>query len=120
LPEKAYPGEVVFVDPTLQSRLNATYVSALVELDLIETGWAGLPLSSAASVELIAGETVNAVLLPLEGLQEDLGDHGSVFIKDEGGKLIPREVELGLRDVLFVEVTSGLEAGDVVLIGQSK
>ncbi len=117
LPEKVYLGEVTFVDPTLQANRNTTVVSALVALDVTETGWAGLPLSSAASIELIAGETSDAILLPIDGLQEASADRGFVLVKN-GGEFLSREVELGLWDVLYVEVLDGLSAGDVVLIGE--
>jgi multidrug efflux pump subunit AcrA (membrane-fusion protein) len=116
LPEKTYSGQIVFVDPSLQSSQNTTVVSALVELDTSGTGWAGLPLLSGASVEVIAGEVNDAVLLPIEGLQEDQGESGIVMVK-MNDEYIQQEVELGLRDVLYVQVTSGLSVGDEVLIG---
>jgi len=116
LPEKVYQGEIVFVDPALQTDRNTTFVSALVALDTTKTGWADLPLSSAASVELIAGEVEDAVLLPIECLQEITGNYGTVLV-EEDNQFIIQEVELGLRDVLYVEVINGLSRGDVVLIG---
>lgn len=117
LDEKTYYGEIVFVNPSLQTSQNSTVVSTLVELDLSETGWSSLPLSSAASIEVIAGETTDAVLLPIEGLQESSGSQGTVLV-ESGGEFTSRDVKLGLRDVLFVEVLDGLSAGEVVLIGE--
>jgi len=117
LSEKVYQGEIVFVDPTLQTKQNTTVVSALVELDTAETGWAELPLLSAATVEVIAGEAQNTILLPVEGLREDKGDQGMVYLVRDDGEQIPQEVKIGLRDVLYVEITGGLSIGDVVLIG---
>jgi RND family efflux transporter MFP subunit len=116
LPEKTYNGQITFVDPTLQSSQNTTVVSALVELDTSMTGWTDLPLLSGASIEVVAGEVNDGVLLPFEALQEDQGESGIVLVK-ENGEYTQQEVELGLRDVLYVEVTSGLSAGDEVLIG---
>jgi len=117
LEEKSYSGKIIFVDPTLQTKQNTTVVSALVELELSGTGWSGLPLSSSASIEVIAGKASDAVLLPIEGLQVSSGNQGTVLLESEGG-FVPQEVELGLRDVLFVEALNGLSAGDVVLIGE--
>jgi multidrug efflux pump subunit AcrA (membrane-fusion protein) len=117
LPEKTYLGEVIFVDPSLQASRDTNVVNALVALDVNAAGWAGLPLSSAASIELIAGETSDAVLLPIEGLQESSAGQGVVLVESDG-EFISREIELGLWDVLFVEVLDGLNAGDVVLIGE--
>jgi len=117
LPEKVYLGQVVFVDPTLQIRQNTTTVSALVELDISITGWANLPLFSGAAVEVVAGEVEDAILIPIDGLQDDDGEKGVVLIIQDNGEITKREVELGLRDVLFVEITEGLSVGDVILIG---
>jgi HlyD family secretion protein len=116
LPEKIYSGQIVFVDPSLQTVKNITTVNALVELDISTTGWADLPLGSAASVEVIAGEVKNAALLPVEALQEQQGSEGIVLLL-ESDEITRQSVELGLRDVIYVEVTGGLSAGDVVVIG---
>ncbi|MCJ7716937.1 MAG: efflux RND transporter periplasmic adaptor subunit [Anaerolineales bacterium] len=116
LPEKTFRGQIVFVDPTLISTRDVTLVSAFVELDISETGWADFPLLSAASIEVIAGEVINAVLLSVEGLQDDLSDSGTVLVQ-RNNDFIQQKVNLGLRDVLYVEVTDGLSVGDVVLIG---
>lgn len=117
LPEKTYSGKVVFVDPTLKTRQNSTTtINALVELDINQTGWVDLPLFSSGSIEVIAGEAQDAILLPTEGLEDDSGSFGTVYLKEDGEYVI-QEVELGLRDVLYVEVTRGLSIGDVVLIG---
>ena len=116
LPEKIYSGQIVFVDPSLQTVKNITTVNALVELDISTTGWTNLPLGSAASVEVIAGEVKNAVLLPVEALQEQQGSEGIVLLL-ENDEITRQSVELGLRDVIYVEVTGGLSTGDVVVIG---
>jgi HlyD family secretion protein len=116
LPEKSYSGQIVFVDPSLQTKQNSLIVNALVELDISNTGWADLPLGSTASVEVIAGEVKNAVLLPVEALQEQQGSEGIVLLM-ENGEVTKQAVELGLRDVIFVEITDGLSVGDVVVIG---
>jgi len=118
LPERTYSGKVVFVDPVLKTRQNnSTSIIALVELDITQTGWANLPLFSSASIEVIAGEVQDAILLPIEGLQDDSGSLGTVFLEEDDDEYVIQEVELGLRDVLYVEVTGGLSVGDVVLIG---
>jgi len=118
LPEKIYLGKIVFVDPTLKSRQNSTTsVITLVEIDISQSVWVNFPLLSGATVEVIAGEAQGVVLLPIEGLQIDDGDQGKVQLIQENGETVEQEIELGIRDVLFVEVTRGLSVGDVILIG---
>jgi RND family efflux transporter MFP subunit len=117
LSEKTYSGQIVFVDPSLQTDLKSLTVNALVELDISNAGWANLPLGSGASVEVIAGEGKNAILLPLEALQKEYDNMGVVLLM-ENENVVEQTVELGLRDVLYVEVTDGLSVGDVVVIGK--
>lgn len=116
LSEKTYSGQIVFVDPSLQTDSKSLTVNALVELDISPTGWSDLPLGSAASVEVIAGEVKNAILLPVEALQDQQGSEGIVLLL-ENGEVTEQLVEIGLRDVIYVEVIGGLSAGDVVVIG---
>jgi len=116
LPEKSYNGQIVFVDPSLKISQKTTVVSAKVELDISSTEWVGLPLGSAASVEVIAGEVNKVVLLPVEALQDQQGTWGTVLVLEKG-EITQQSVELGLRDVIYVEVIGGLSAGDVVVIG---
>jgi len=116
LPEKTYSGQIAFVDPTLVTSQNSTMVSAHVELETSITGWVDIPLLSSATIEVIDGETNNAILLPIDGLQEDVGAQGTVVV-EETGEYITRQIEIGLRDLIYVEVTDGLSVGDVVLIG---
>ncbi len=116
LPEIIYLGRIVFVDPSLQTKQNTTFVSALVEIDISKSGWADLPLGSSASIEVIDGEVHNVVLLPIEALQDQQGTRGSVLVMNNEDTSL-QQVELGLSDVLYVEIIDGLSAGDVVVIG---
>lgn len=111
-PDKVYSGEIIAVDPTLDESFAANSIYALIELESNAVVW---PLSSSASVEVIAGEVNDAVLLTMDALQSIQGDTGLVQ-KLENGKIVEQEVTLGLRDVLYVEVIDGLSKGDTVLI----
>ena len=62
-----------------------------------------------------AGEVNKVVLLPVEALQDQQGTWGTVLVL-ENGEISQLEVELGLRDMIYVEVIKGLSAGDVVVI----
>lgn len=111
-PDKVYSGEIIAVDPALDESFAAASISALIELESNAVVW---PLSSSASVEVIAGEVNDAVLLTMDALQSIQGDTGLVQ-KLVNGKIVEQEVTLGLRDVLYVEVIDGLSSGDTVLI----
>lgn len=117
LPEKTFIGQVVHVDPALANEQNTTVVRGLVELDISTTGWNDLPLNSAASVDVIGGRAEGVITVPVEALREISDGEYAVFILEDG-ELEMRMVEIGLQDLLYAEITSGLEMGDVVTTGQ--
>jgi multidrug efflux pump subunit AcrA (membrane-fusion protein) len=71
-----------------------------------------------AEVEVVAGEALNAVLVPLQALRELGPDSYAVFVVLPNGELEMRVVQVGLKDFVNAEILSGLEPGDVVSIGE--
>jgi multidrug efflux pump subunit AcrA (membrane-fusion protein) len=71
-----------------------------------------------AEVEIVAGEALNAVLVPLQALRELGPESYAVFVVQEDDELEMRVVQVGLRDFVNAEIISGLEPGDVVSIGE--
>jgi RND family efflux transporter MFP subunit len=114
LPDTIFPGKVTQVDPGLYASNNSSVVRAIVTLDKVE-GAFNLPLGTSASVDVIGGSAKNAVLVPVEALHK-AGEQYTVFVM-ENGKLKLRVVEIGIQDLLYAEVVSGLKAGDVVSTG---
>jgi RND family efflux transporter MFP subunit len=114
LPDKVYTGKVVSVDPGLMSTGGSSYIHAYVQLDTsIDTN---LPLGTGASVDVIGGQTKNALLIPVEALHEISDGKYAVFVLENGTPKM-RTVEIGLQDLVYVEITSGLSEGDVVTTG---
>jgi len=113
--EKIYTGTVAQVDPGLSTQQNTSYVRALVELDPQQAGL-HLPIGAGAAVDVIGGRTENAILVPVDALRETSPGSYAVFvIENDTPKL--RVVEIGLKDLFYAEVLSGLEPGDVVSTG---
>jgi len=71
----------------------------------------------SAEVTVIAQETHNAALVPLEALRELTTGEYSVFVVKDDGTLELRSVQVGLKDLVNAEITSGLTAGEVVSLG---
>ncbi|MDY7024282.1 MAG: efflux RND transporter periplasmic adaptor subunit, partial [Cyanobacteriota bacterium] len=69
---------------------------------------------SAVSVEIILEERNNVVVLNTELIQRE-GASNYVWIVDLDNTAQKQSVELGLEGLIQVEITSGLEAGDVVI-----
>jgi multidrug resistance efflux pump len=117
LPDSIYEGQVIHVDPALISQSNTTVVYSLVELNTSSTGWDDLPIGSAAGVDVIGGIAENAVLVPLEALREISPGEYVVFIMENDEPRM-QIVEVGLQDLIYAEIISGLSQGDVVTTGQ--
>lgn len=117
LPGEVYTGQVVRVDPGLTSSTGMTVVHGLVALDAdaLPAGLT-LPTGLSATVDIIAGSAENAVLVPVEALRKLDEDEYAVFVVTDGEPRL-RMVQVGLMDVTFAEIVSGLEVGEVVTTG---
>jgi len=115
LPEKTYTGKVTQVDPGLYTSGNTSVVRALVEIDSVSDSF-NLPLGTSASVDVIGGRAENAVLVPIDALHETNPGEYAVFVVENGAPRL-RVIEVGIQDLLYAEVTSGLNPGDVVTTG---
>jgi multidrug efflux pump subunit AcrA (membrane-fusion protein) len=69
-----------------------------------------------ATVEVIGGQTQNAVLVPVEALRELSEGQYALFVMEDGEPKL-RTVEVGLMDFTFAEILSGVAEGEVVTTG---
>jgi putative ABC transport system ATP-binding protein len=75
-----------------------------------------LPLGVTASVDIIAAQANNVILVPVQALHELSPNNYAVFVV-VGGKPTLKIVTVGLQDGTFAEIKTGLKAGDVVSTG---
>jgi len=114
LPEKIFTGAVLSVDPGLSTSMGSAYIHAYVQLDAsIDTD---LPMGTGASVDVIGGQAEGVLLVPVEALHEIADGKYAVFVLEDGTPKM-RMVEIGLQDLINVEIKSGLNPGDVVTTG---
>ncbi len=117
LPDVTFKGRVTQVNPGLENVANVDTIVALVQLDAESfSKQQSLPVGSNASVDVIGGRAENAVLVPVEAVREIGEDEYAVFVMEAGEPKL-RVVTVGLMDYTSAEITSGLEAGDVVTTG---
>jgi len=117
-PDVVYSGSVTGIDPVLTSSAGVTAVHGFAELEPL--GGEDAPrllVGLSAAVDVIAGRVEDAVLVPIEAVREITSGSYAVFVVDSSGELEMRIVEVGLQDDTFAEITSGLEAGEVVSTG---
>lgn len=94
------------------SALGQASVSATIKL---KTPTRSLIPGSQVSVEIIVQEQNNVVVLPIEAIARD-APQPYVWVKDPQGKAQKQTLTLGLEGVTEVEVTSGLNPGQTVLL----
>lgn len=121
LPDYTFPGEIVSVDPMLVTVDGTPAVQSYASIDLAHQGGSAHPATLLsgmnAEVEVVAGEALNAVLVPLQALRELGPESYAVFIVLPNSELEMRIVTVGLKDFVNAEILSGLEPGEVVSLG---
>jgi RND family efflux transporter MFP subunit len=121
LPDYTFPGKIISVDPMLVTVDGTPAVQSYASIEL-SAHPITLLSGMNAEIEVVAGEALNAVLVPLQALREigvDSADQGrfAVFVVLPNGELEMRIVEVGLKDFVNAEILSGLEPGEVVSLG---
>jgi RND family efflux transporter MFP subunit len=114
-PEEVFEGIVTRVDPELALVSNVNYVSAwaTVDLPVEKTFLSGM----SAEVEVVSGEALSTLLIPVQALRELAPGSYAVFVLQEDGTLQFTPVTIGLRDFATVEILDGLTGGEVVSTG---
>lgn len=117
MPDETFTGHVTRVDPELVNVSNSNVVRALVTLDAGSFAKSQqLLLGLNASVDVIGGRAENAVLVPIEALHEIDPGTFAVFVVEDGQPKL-RMVEVGLQDLTYAEIRSGLRVGETVSTG---
>jgi HlyD family secretion protein len=118
LPEKTFSGKIVTIDPSLVDVRGSSVVRALIQLDEFPSALiAQMHIGLTASVEIIAGQADQAVLVPVEAVKEiSPGEYGVYVV--EGENLQLRRVSVGLRHFTSVQILDGLAAGETVALGE--
>ena len=70
----------------------------------------------SASVDIVERSKENILLIPIEAVRRDKHDSFVLLSTGNGGKSVKRRVELGISDENNIEVISGIEAKDKILI----
>jgi HlyD family secretion protein len=114
IPDSTFLGEVIQVDPQLDSQGGVSTVRGMVLLDqgVID----GLLVGMNAAVDVIGGRAESVPLVPIEALRELSPGEYAVFVMQDGEPRL-RPVDVGLSDFTFAEILTGLEVGEIVTTG---
>ena len=113
-PDMIYRGLVVQVDPKLNTQLGVATIKGRVLLDSGEVD--GLLVGMNAAIDVIGGRAEGVLLVPVEALRELGPGEYAVFVVIDGEPQL-RSVEVGLMDLTFAEIRSGLSGGEIVTTG---
>ncbi len=118
LADLTFTGHLQQVDPSLMQSMNSSLLHAVAVLDGENPqDLSRMPIGLNASVDVIAGRAENTLLVPIEALREIDTDTYAVFVVESDGSLNLRPVEVGLQDLTWAEIKSGLQAGETVSTG---
>ncbi|MBI3994696.1 MAG: efflux RND transporter periplasmic adaptor subunit [Nitrospirae bacterium] len=111
VPGKRYQATVTQISPQGE-RLN-NVVTYFVTMEIADPD-EDLKPSMTANVDILLGVSKNALSLPVEALARQ--DGRPVVTVEENGRPVKKPVTVGARTETSVEITSGLNEGDRVLI----
>ena len=113
-PDVVLNGEIVSVEKALQTVDGTPVIVSLIDFDPSD-----LPILSGMSVdvEIVGGEALDALLIPIQALREVAPGSYAVFVVGADNSLTLTPVKVGLRDFANAEILSGLKAGDIVSTG---
>ena len=116
LPDDTFTGEVIRLDPALVTVDNTLAVQAWASLDL-SSHPVNLLGGMNAEVEVISAESRDVLLVPVQALRELGSGQYAVFVVQPDGEMVLRPVEVGLQNLVYAEIISGLEPGETVSTG---
>lgn len=113
LPDQTFSGTVTAVYPGLVTSFNSGLVHLIVQLD--KSVSQNLPVGTEASISVIGGEANGVVLVPVNAIHKMDGGYAVTVIQN--GQKVERDVEIGLQNETYVEIESGIDAGEIVVTG---
>ncbi|MGA9350910.1 MAG: efflux RND transporter periplasmic adaptor subunit [Anaerolineae bacterium] len=114
-PDEKLTGEVVSIAP--KAKVQSEIVTYQVHLSL-QAGDLPILTGMTANAELVTANRENVLLVPNRAITADR-QQGKYYVNlVQGDTRVKTEVTVGLRDNNFTEITSGLEEGDQLVIGE--
>jgi HlyD family secretion protein len=114
-PDQKLVGEVASIAP--KAKVQSEIVTYEVHLSL-QAGDLPILTGMTANAELVTANRENVLLVPNRAIIADR-QAGKYYVNlVQGDTMAKTEVTIGLRDKNFTEITSGLEEGDQLVIGE--
>lgn len=116
--DDTFEGEITAIDKTGTSSDGVTTFTATVQIDKVDGMLSGMSASASITIESVE----NALIIPLDALKQTSSTaYVYTSYDEESGTLGDmKEVEIGISNSSYVEITSGLSEGDVVYYQEKK
>lgn len=128
-PDTTYRGEVYRIAPVGQIRQGSNIVSFKTEIRVLDRE-PRLRQGMSCDVDIVFARRDSALYLPLEALYEDFGDdvregdkkgiQGRFFVFIKEDTFVEREIQVGLKSDVRIEILSGLAIEDSVAANAEK
>ncbi len=128
-PDTTYRGEVYRIAPVGQIRQGSNIVSFETEIRILDRE-PRLRQGMSCDVDIVFAQRDSALYLPLEAVYEDFGDdvregdkkgiQGRFFVFVKEDTFVEREIQVGLKSDVRIEILSGLAIEDSVAANAEK
>jgi HlyD family secretion protein len=112
-PGRTYRGTVTRIDPAATTDGNRALFGVMISLD--DTPPAGLRTGMSATVEVVTAQAEDTLYVPAGAIHPKSDGQATVLVR-RGGRTTVRTVRTGVRSDRYVAITSGLSAGDHVVV----
>ncbi len=110
--ERSFDSVIGSIDYISQSTGNVAYYTATADVAVD----AGVYPGMQATVTIPKASAENVVILKMDALSFERDNSAYVWMKDEQGELQKVSVQVGMDNDSYVEIASGLKAGDTVYV----
>lgn len=110
--DKEVKGTVSHLSKEAQSLNGVSYFVAIIDLNEDSE----LRVGMSTEVKMVNESVTDVIVIPMSALQFDYTNLPYVYYRNNQGEVMTKTVELGITDGTLVEVISGLEEGEEILI----
>ena len=117
--EKVYKGEVSSIDPTADK--NTSNIMGTNSSDVYQNAYInifdpkGLVIGFNVDVDILINQNDKTSVVPIESIVSDNEDNDFVYIV-ENGKVVKKDIKLGIISDTEAEIKSGLKKGEKVIL----
>lgn len=113
---KDVTGKIVEVSKEGNYLNGVTFFTGIISLEKDEAVKVGM----SAEAKVINQNVKDVVTLPMSSISFDDNNKPNVFIKDGSGNVIKKEITIGINDGVTVEIKSGVEIDDTILVAKKE